>query len=98
MRNQSHLRRFKVGKVVGVLKRERVWKGRCLHLIEGPSKERLSGAHAEGVIVRHLVVLEVIGVDHIVGGYGKGGIHCSHSETLVRGLLEGRRERCKWVV
>jgi hypothetical protein len=100
MRNRSHLRRFKVGNVVGVLERKRVWKSRCLHPIERRSIERLSGAHAEGAIVRSPVVVlveEVVGVD-IVRGCRNGGIHRSHSEKLVRGMLEERRERRKWVV
>jgi hypothetical protein len=98
---QSHLRRFEVGKVVRMLELERVWKRRCLRLIEMRRIEGLCGAHAEGPIVRNLVVLveEVVGVD-IVGGCGNRGIDCSrgHSEKLVCGMLEERRERRKRVV
>lgn len=84
-----------------MLERERVWKRRCLRLIESRRIERLCGAHAEGAIVRNLVVLveEVVGVD-IVGDCGNGGIDCSrgHSEKLVRGMLEERRKRRKRAV
>jgi anaerobic glycerol-3-phosphate dehydrogenase len=67
----------------------------CLHLIERRSIERLCGAHAEGAIVRNLVVLieVVVGVNIIVGGCGNGVTSsCGHSKKLVRGMFEERRE------
>lgn len=91
---QSHLRRFRVGEVVGIWKWRGVRRTGCLHLIER-WRERLSGAHA---VYRNLVVGDsgsgVVGVD-VVGWSGNGG-RCgclSHSKKLVRSV----EERRKWV-
>jgi len=84
------LRRFREGNVVGM------WE-RYLHLIERWSVEILCGVHAEGAIVRNLVVLVEEVIVDIVEGCGNRGINCirasGHSEMLVPGILDERRQR-----